>query len=617
MCGICGLGFEDKTLIKKINNALIHRGPDSSGYYIDKNISLGVRRLKIIDLETGDQPIYNEDKTIVTVYNGEIYNFKDLRTRLEKLKHKFYTNTDTEIIVHLYEEYREDFPKYLDGMFAIALYDIKEKKLILARDRLGIKPLYYTNEGDFCFASELKAILKYEKIKKEIDKNAFHHYLSFGYIPEPYSIIKSVKKLKPAHILIYKNNKITLKQYWDVRYSEIQNKSEEHFKLELLNKLKNAVSSHLFSDVPLGAFLSGGIDSSSVVALMSQVMKDKVKTFSIGFAEQEYDELKYAKLVAEKFNTEHKEFIVTPDVLSVIGEIIWHLDEPYSDPGAFPVYYVAKMARKYVTVALAGEGGDEIFGGYPRYYVWNQDKIVNYYKNLPSTFKSMATKLANFTSEDTQRKIEKLNRLSKTNDSEIWFNTKITIFDEEEKSNLYKYKKSENSYKIIENYYKSNNALSVLNKKLYVDTKTYLVDNNLHKVDRMSMLHSLEVRVPILDNNFFEFVASIPSNLKTNKNDSKYLFKKAMKDILPKEVLYRKKKGLALPLKYWLKKELYDSASIILDKSEIFNKNYVNRLLNEHKLNIRNNDRRIWTLVSYELWNKIFIDGINHKKINI
>ncbi len=617
MCGICGIGFGDRQLIKKINNALVHRGPDSQGYFVDNNVSLGIRRLKIIDLETGDQPIYNEDKTVVTVYNGEIYNFKELKYRLEKAKHRFYTNTDTEVIVHLYEEYGDEFPRYLDGMFAVALYDSKKKKILLARDRLGIKPLYYTSENDFYFASELKALLQNKEIKKEIDKQAFHNYLSFGYIPGPLSIIKSIKKLSPGHILIYSKGKRVIKQFWDLKYSEQINRSESQTKKELLSELQKAVDSHLISDVPLGAFLSGGIDSSTIVAMMSKAMKEPVKTFSIGFPEDDYNELKYARIVAEHFNTDHKEFVVTPDLLNVIGEIVWHLDEPYSDPSAFPVYYVSQMARKYVTVALSGEGGDEIFAGYPRYFQWKQDKLIEYYKRLPSGIKSIGKKVATMSGDDTKRKIDKIDKLSVMEDPEYWYNSKITLFTEEEKSKLYKPKNADDSYKIVYNYYKNNNALSKLNKELYVDVKTYLVDNNLCKVDRMSMLHSLEIRVPFLDNNFIKFVSSLPTEMKVRDNMGKYLLRQAVKDILPKQILERKKMGFALPLKYWLKKELYSSASLILDKSETFNKDYVNKILGQHKSNNRNNDRRIWTLISYELWNRIYIDGLSYKKIKI
>ncbi|MEK6973638.1 MAG: asparagine synthase (glutamine-hydrolyzing) [Nanoarchaeota archaeon] len=616
MCGICGLGFEDRALIRKINDALIHRGPDSSGYYIDRNISLGIRRLKIIDLKTGDQPIYNENKSIVTVYNGEIYNFKELRHSLEELKHNFYTQTDTEVIVHLYEEYNESFPKYLDGMFAIALYDIKKRKLILVRDRLGIKPLYYTIEGDFCFASELKALMNYEEIKREINPVAFHNYLSFGYVPGPYSIFKNIKKLEPGYILVRENGKLRTECYYDLEFNEKTKKSEEQLGKELLSTLGESVKSHLISDVPLGAFLSGGIDSSSIVALMSKFSEKQVKTFSIGFSEQDYDELKYARIVAEHFNTDHKEFVVTPNLLNVIGEIIWSLDEPYSDPGAFPVYYVSKMARRHVTVALAGEGGDEIFAGYPRYHEWPQDNTIKKYKTLPSPIKSLGRNVFSVLGENKLRKYDKIDSLSKMEESELWFEEKINLFAENEKKLLYAPDIRESSFEVINKYY-NRYQMSQLNKKLYTDTKTYLVDNNLHKVDRMSMLHSLEVRVPLLSNKMVSFVSSLPPEMKARDNNGKYLMKKTMMEILPNAILERKKKGFALPLKYWLRKELYTSASSILDKSTVFKKEYVKKLLEQHKSNERNNDRRIWTLISYEIWKKIYLEGINYKKISI
>ena len=611
MCGICGFNFENKKLIKLMTNSLERRGPDDEGYYLDKNISLGHRRLSIIDLKTGKQSISNEKGNLQIIFNGEIYNFKELRKDLEKKRHKFSTESDTEVIIHLYEEYKEDCPKYLQGMFAFAIWDNKEKKLFLARDRLGIKPLLYYNKGDkFIFASEIKAILKDPEIKREINKESLYHYLTFNYVPTPATILNNISKLPPASTLTYHKNKISINSYWDVNISET-NMSEDFAIKQITNLLKDSIKSRMISDVPLGAFLSGGVDSSFVVGLMSQLSEQPIKTFSIGFPEEEYNELKYAKIIADKFQTDHKTFNVTPDI-NIISKLVEALDEPFADPSAIPCYYVSKMASKNVKVVLSGEGGDELFAGYSRYLPWKQDKFANLTKIIPFKNKlaSISLKLGK---EELSRKINKAKQLANASDSEK-FLSKVCKYSEDEKKNILTEKYNLNSESIINNYF--NKPASLLNKQLYTDVKTFLVDNNLFKTDRTSMANSLELRVPILDHRLAEFAFKIPSKLKLKNKTFKYIFKKAANQIIPKEIINRKKKGFAAPLPILFRNNLKDFMYDILNSDSfknrgLFDQNYLNKLINQHLTKKRDHTYRLWTLIMFELWLRKFIDNSN------
>ena len=641
MCGIAGFNFEDKDLIKKMCDSIEHRGPDDYGYYTDKFASIGNRRLSIIDLNKGKQPIHNEDKTIWVVFNGEIYNFLDIKDELEKRGHNFYTNTDTEVIVHAYEEYKEDCVKLFRGMFAFCVYDLNERKLFLARDRIGKKPLYYTNDIErFLFASELKAILCDEEFKKEINLEALHHYLTFGYIPTPLSILHGIKKLEPGHYLVFKDKEISIEKYWDVSFNEIRS-DENYFASRLFETLKDSVKSRLISDVPLGALLSGGIDSSIIVGLMSK-LNNNVKTFSIGFNEKDFDELKYARIISEKFNTDHKELNVSVDLIRDLPGIVKQLDEPFVDPSALPTYYVCKLARKYVKVVLSGDGGDELFAGYTRYNTWIQDKIVPYYKIIPWFLRNGLSNISGMIYEKTDnsffRKFKKINDLSQLNKEERWM-AKLNLFNEEEKKSLFWKKPLEkttrnflekdfgknnefpDSFNVLNYYFRNCNSKIFLNKMLYADMKTFLLDDGLFKVDRMSMYNSLEVRNPFLDTYVIDLATSIPSYMKIKNGVNKYILKRAFSNLLPKEILERGKQGFDVPIKYWINNELNDliNTNLISDIKErgFFNSEYVKKIIEEHNKDLRDNSRRIWALLMFELWNKIYIDNIDVNKIRI
>ena len=624
MCGIAGFNFEDKDLVKKMCDSIWHRGPDDFGYYSDKFCTIGNRRLSIIDLKNGKQPIHNEDKTIWVVFNGEIYNFLDIKDELEKRGHNFYTNTDTEIIAHAYQEYKEDCVKLFRGMFAFCVYDLNEKKLFLARDRTGKKPLYYVDNNEkFLFASELKALLCDEELKREINLEAVHHYLTFGYVPTPLTILNGIKKLEPGHYLIFKGNTITIEKYWDINFNEIKS-SEEYFASRIHEILKDSVKIRLIADVPIGAFLSGGIDSSIVVGLMSK-LTDNVKTFSIGFDEKDFDELKYAKIASEKFNTQHKEFNVNVNLIKDIPFIMNQFDEPFVDPSALPTYYLCKLTREHVKVALSGDGGDEIFAGYTRYNPWDQDKVVNFYKFMPSFLKTGFSKISGLTYNKTGnnffRKFKKINDLSSMNKEERWM-SKLNLFNEEEKRDLYvETPNVPGSFNVLNYHFKNCNSKNFLNKMLYADMKTFLLDDGLVKADRMSMLNSLEVRNPFLDTYVIDLASGIPAYLKIKNGMNKYILKKAFSDLLPKEILERGKQGFDVPIKHWIKDELRDliNAELINDikHRNFFNSNYVKKIIEEHNSDRRDNSRRIWSLLMLELWNKIYIDKINAKKIKL
>ncbi len=630
MCGICGKYYfqEDKRveeeLIKRMCQTLVHRGPDDEGIYVDRNIGLGHRRLSIIDLATGKQPIHNEDKSIWIVFNGEIYNFLELRSFLEKKGHKFYTKSDTETIVHLYEEEGENCIKKLRGMFAFALWDEGQKKLILARDRVGKKPLFYTlSNKTFIFASEIKSILQDLLIKKEVSLESLHSYLTYGYIPAPETIFRGIKKLPPAHFLIVQKGRLRLKRYWDLNFTKKINLTEQEIVEQVYELVKEAVKIRLISDVPLGAFLSGGIDSSIVVALMSQLVSEPVKTFSIGFKEASFDELKYAQLIAKHFRTDHHEFIVKPDALTILPELIWYFDEPFADSSAIPTYYVAKMTRQHVTVALNGDGGDEAFAGYERYFA---SRLADYYSLIPAALReNVIEQLVKNLPESTAKKgfFKRLKRFVKAAGlpSEERYTEWMTTFSDEMKSFLYTSELKENlshvnSSSFLKKAFESAQAGDFLDKLLYVDTVTYLPNDLLVKMDRMSMVHSLEARSPFLDHKVMEFAAAIPHNLKLKRMTTKYILKKAMKNLLPQKIISRGKAGFGVPIGVWFKEELKEFAyQILLDKRArkrgYFNSKFIEQLLEEHIMGKIDHGNRIWALLVLELWHQTFIDRAN------
>lgn len=626
MCGITGFISKEKNLptaeradlLDKMCKIITHRGPDEQGTIVKDAAALGMRRLSIIDLKSGQQPIFDCSGNLGIVFNGEIYNYQQLKKDLEARGHRFKTNSDTETIVHAYEEFGVDCVKYLRGMFAFAVYDFGNETLFIARDRVGKKPLFYakTEKGNFVFGSELKTLIEHGEISKEIELSALDSYLTFGYVPEEFCIFKDVHKLAPGHFLIYKNGEIRTEKYWDFEYSgETENKSEAEYIEILREKLKEAVKIRLISEVPLGAFLSGGVDSSSIVAMMSQISEKPVKTFSIGFNEDSFNELKFARVAAKHFNTEHHEFVVTPDLVEIVDELVWHFDEPFADSSALPTFMVSKMARDFVTVVLSGDGGDELFAGYTRYVT---DKKRSGFQNLP---KFVRRNVLQKISENLPHGAKGKNFLYNTSlDAVERYIDSISHFNNLNRNELYsadfrrnlngEFGKGAKLYQEIADSVLSENATD---KLLYLDSKTYLPSDILTKVDRMTMATSLEARVPLLDHELIEFVQKIPPELKLKGTETKYIFKKAMEGIVPNEILYREKQGFGVPIGEWINSQLRERIrETLLEKRTMsrgyFDEKYINVLLDEHSRKRRDHSHSLWILWMLELWHREFVD---------
>ena len=617
MCGIAGLlslgnkpVFEEE--VQTMCDAMVHRGPNDAGYYSADRIALGMRRLSIIDLAGGHQPVHNEDKTVWVVFNGEIYNFKTLRAALERQGHKFYTDTDTEVIVHLYEQYGERCVEKMRGMFAFAVWDTRRKSLLLARDRLGIKPLFYTAAGGrLAFGSELKVLLQLPEVERRLNWESVNHLFSTMCTPSTESIVEGVHKLKPGHILTASvKDGIRVREYWDVVFDPDYGKTEQYFIERLRDLLEQSVRLRLIADVPLGAFLSGGVDSSTVVATISRIGSGRLKTFSIGFAEQEYNELQYARQVAQQFDTDHHELVLEPNVLDIIDDLAWYLDEPFGDSSAIPTYMVSKLASEHVTVVLSGDGGDELFAGYDRYLVERRERRRD---NIPAPLRQAAGFIGHAMREGMKGR-NFLRHLA-LNGAERYFDAGM-LFGNSQKASLF----APDAYREIQNRdslafwrgFLQKGRLNWLSGLQYVDIKNYLPNDILTKVDRMSMAHSIEARVPLLDHKFVEFAATIPPELKLKGVTSKYIFKKAMEGILPNEILYRPKRGFAVPLSQWFRGKLSPfMRDLLLSRRSIergiFNKSYLERLI---EMNDRGRplDLQLWTLITFELWCRRFID---------
>lgn len=631
MCGICGVldynsdNAIDNITLKQMCDAMRHRGPDDEGIYISPqskpSVKLGHRRLKIIDLsQSGHQPMSNENGRIWIVFNGEIYNYKELRVELENKGHIFKSHTDTETVIHLYEEYGEDCVRFLRGMFVFAIWDEDKKMLLLARDRVGKKPLlYYHQNNKFCFASEFTAILASNLINKQIRPEAIDYYLTFGYIPAPLTIYRNVFKLLPAHILMLKDNKLTIRKYWELDYSHKIKISEQEAEEEVLKLLKDAVRVRLYSDVPVGAFLSGGIDSSAVVALMSQFLDRKVKTFSIGFTENEYSELKYARTIAKRFATEHREFMVKPRAMEILPLLVERYGEPYADSSCIPTYYVSRETRQFVTVALNGDGGDELFAGYERYQAM---LLAEYYSRTPNFLKDILGGFAGMLPNlgDPKNKLNRLKRFFKAANlfSRQRYMKWTSIFDEDLKESIYSDAFSKELFaiaplKFMENFFDNSNSLDMLDTLLRLDTNTYLPNDLLVKVDIASMANSLEARSPFLDHKLMEFVACLPSGYKMKGLIKKYILKKALVDFIPQANLWRKKMGFGVPLNAWFRNELRDflNQTLLSDKSlkrGYFKPEHIKRMVQSHAAGRRDYSYQLWALLMLELWHERFID---------
>jgi asparagine synthase (glutamine-hydrolysing) len=605
-----------------MRDTLSHRGPDDKGYYVGPGVALGHRRLSIIDLRPeGRQPMANENNTIQIVFNGEIYNFSEHRNRLISRGHRFRSHTDTEVIIHLYEELGVECLRLLRGMFALAIWDERKQLLFLARDRLGKKPLYYYFDGHrFLFGSEAKAILAYPGISREPDLQALDYYVSFGYVPAPFSVFKGVRKLPPAHYLTFERGRLEVRRYWQVHYLPKLNISEQEACEQILERLTEAVKIRLISDVPLGAFLSGGIDSSTIVALMSKLGSAPVKTFSIGFREPKYNETQYARLLASKFNTDHHEFIVEPDATSVLERLVWHYDEPYADSSALPTYYLSKLTRDYVTVALNGDAGDENFGGYRRYL---STLIAQHLYGLPTPLRSMANSVARIGDKFFLGKgpfASKLHTLAKVivTEPRRTYAGMLTIFDAPSRHNLYSDSfaheiNGDAAEQMILRIYDASDADHIVDATLNVDLNFYLPYDLLVKVDIASMAVGLEARSPMVDHEFIEFIARLPTRFKISGITLKAIFKKALRNVLPEQILSRRKMGFGVPLDHWFRGQLSDYLHDILLSSRALGRGYfkpgaVEHVIDAHIGGVANHQYQLWTLLMFELWHRIFLD---------
>lgn len=624
MCGIAGImGSSRSTAITKMCDALIHRGPDDSGYYHDDDISLGQRRLSIVDLNTGQQPISNEMDSLQLICNGEIYNSPNLRQELIKRGHRFKTKTDVEVILHLYEEHGTDCVKYLQGMFAFALWDKDKKRLVLARDHLGQNPLFFCrHNGGFAFASEVKGILASEIVKPEIDLEGLWHYLSLRYMPDQYSMFKGVHKLPAATVLIYENNEITTQKYWSVNFNNKLKGSEDDIEAELHDLLLKTVKDHLLSDVRVGAFLSGGIDSGTVASMMATLNDEPIPRFSIGTREKEFNELPYAKIVSDKYNMESHEKIVEPDLINAIPAMVYHMDEP-ADPFGFGVYLVSQLAAEHVKVALGGDGGDENFAGYDRFI---GQRLVDYYCLLPQWFRQGLIKRItdripeSFGYKSMAQKAAWVNEMSLFSGGERYAQSLGALrFTHESKEKLFsgsaksRIKDCSSSQKILK-FFDADNTEHVVDKMLYTDLMTRIPDHLLTIGDRMSMAHSLESRAPLIDYKVVEFAASIPATMKLKGNQLKHMLRRVSSRYLPKELVYLKKQGFRFPLGIWFRTELKDFLRDLFGQSRfvslgVFNEAYMHHILEEHIAGKVDHNYRIWVLLNLEIWYRIFFEG--------
>ncbi|MBW2968465.1 asparagine synthase (glutamine-hydrolyzing) [Candidatus Woesearchaeota archaeon] len=613
MCGICGFqGFEDDSLLRRMSSTISHRGPDQKGTFIDRNVCLAHQRLSIIDLsEKGRQPMNNEDGSISIVYNGEIYNFKDIRAQLEK-KHSFNSDSDTETLLHGYEEWGiKGLLKRLNGMFAFALLDSNRDEIILARDRLGIKPLYYTIiDGNFFFASEIKAILQYDGFEPKVNRRTLNEYLTFRHALGEETMFDGVKKLLPGHILkvhtalppgkgsIKTEDRIKTEEYWNLQYSSSRTSPGNTAK-QLLKCLEHSVRLRLLSDVPLGAFLSGGLDSSAIVALMSKASEDPVKTFSVGFGDSNFSELRYAKVIADTFNTDHHEINVElGDAVHTLPEIVWHLDEPLGDGSCIPTYLMSEVTKKHVTVILSGEGSDELYAGYLKYKLLKYGNILKRLPASPIPYRTIH--------------LERLKKFIGARNNAERYCELIATFNNEEKEKLL----PRDEYTAVIKKYPQTDSLfpkrtDYLNQLLFMDVKSWLRNDILLKSDKMSMAHAVEVRVPFLDHKHVEFSATVDPKLKLKGLKDKFIYRKAVTRILPKEIIKRKKQGFTLPIDLWMREGLKEIAFDTIDGSKgtsFFRKQQVKKIIDNHKRSLFYK-RQLISLMMFNLWHNTFIEN--------
>ena len=622
MCGIAGILSLDATrtvppvMLEQMLESIFHRGPDESGRLVDRELSMGMRRLSIIDLADGKQPIFDESGRFGVVFNGEIYNYRELRNQLLSRGHHLKTHSDTEVIVHLFEELGEGCLEHLRGMFGFAIWDNVKRELFIARDRLGIKPLYYTEcGGDFVFGSEIKSILEHPALKPAMDLTALSQYLSLKYVPAPRTLFSGIRSLPPGYSMKISNGCVTTKRYWNVSFEKPERiLSEQEYADQLLELLRETIRIHLRSDVPFGAFLSGGVDSSTIVALMSEELKAPVKTFSVGFGgEGIQDELPYAQQVADKFGCDHHTLKITSsDFLSYAENVLWHLDQPIADQATVATHMVAKLARQHVKMVLTGEGGDELFAGYARY---SGERYAKWFSHLPAgvakTLRSMASSLPGL-----RRGKIAFSALTIRNEAERFANW-FPMFNDDAKQHLLSEQFASlrvGAAEIFAEHLSDCDATSPVDRMLYVDSKLWLPDYLLLRGDKLTMANSLEARVPLLDHKLVEFAAKLPATMKLHGSQRKYLLKQVARRLLPPEIIDRKKQGFPIPIERWLKKEAKPMMQDLLSSETIhrrglFDSNYIGRMIREHVSGYSDHSTKLWGLMSVEMWTRKFIDG--------
>ncbi len=631
MCGINGIAISSRSkrqinerILKAMRDCVTHRGPDDEGIYIDKNIGFGHRRLSIVDVAHGHQPMFNADKSCVIIYNGEVYNHADYRAILEAKGYRFETHCDTETILHLYEEHGAKCVEFLRGMFAFAVWDKHKNELFIARDRLGVKPLYYVHdaEGNLFFGSEIKTLLEASSVKPEINFNCLPDQMANHGTSGDETLFKNVKRLLPGHTLSWKDGKIKIEKYWDVSFEpKFDEISDKNFINDWRELFKESVNLRLMADVPLGMFLSGGIDSSAICAMMAEMVDAPVKTFSVGFKEREANEFEYARIVSKAFKTEHHEITITPEqFFAELPNLIWHEDEPLGFIASVPLYFVSKLAQDHVKVVLTGEGSDEILAGYGRYAKTLQ--LLQYgekYESLTPSFLRSAVRTGVATLPDSLNKKLKRTFLTRDADIENLFFDNFAIFtkamheklfSDETKSKIPK----KNPYYLQNSLIENSDAEELLDKLLYADTKTYLHEL-LMKQDQMSMAASIESRVPFLDHKLVEYTAKMPTKMKLRGRETKWILREAMKGILPEEILTRSKMGFPVPVGNWFRNEFRHivEENVLSERTlqrGIFNADFVKQIVAEHNAGA-NHDERIWFLVNFEMWQRRFIDGEN------
>jgi asparagine synthase (glutamine-hydrolysing) len=624
MCGIAGVieppyhGAASSTVLEAMCRVIHHRGPDATGIHLDARVGLGSQRLAIIDLEAGNQPICNENGSIWVVQNGEIYNHVALRRELEECGHRFRTShADTEVLVHAWEEWGESFAEHLEGMFAIAVWDARAQQLVLARDRIGIKPLYFCwQDGRLIFASEIKAILEHPAAERGIDPQSVYDYLGWEFVPGPATMYRDIKKLMPGHMLVWHNESISVRQWWDITYEPVE-ASKEEYERRIRDGMRDSVGKRLMSDVPLGVFLSGGMDSTAVLAQVAELTTDKIRTFTIGYADPSFSELEYAHYAAKHYGTEHRDIIIEPITPDLIERCVWHLDEPMTDLSAMPLYLLCKAAREDVVVCLSGEGGDEVFVGYDRYVA---SKIDRYWSVVPSFLRrGLIEPLVDRLPDQRQKKgaINMLKRFMQGSAKPAEGGAmRWQYFSDTEQDSLlfnegFRAQIQADPFGPMRRALEGKSFPTRLDRELYTDLRFTMPDSVLMKVDKMSMANSLEVRVPFLDHQLVEYAATLPDSVRFPRLERRAIYKSAVASLLPEKILNRGKQGYSLPIKNWLREDLRDWMIGLFDESDLIReylrREYIDRLIGEHMAMTHNHNHTLWALINLELWHRAYI----------